>query len=88
MSLLTITPSACSVSGLTLNGDPSITVNGQINFSQTAPLFPITLSETGGISYGPNPSGSCQVKVTYTVSSATTCTVTGSACGQPVNGPC
>jgi hypothetical protein len=88
MTLLTITPSGCSVSGLVLNGDPSLTVDGQINFSQTTPLFPITLSETGGITYGPNPSGSCKFNVTYTVTSATTCTVTGTACGQSVNGSC
>lgn len=88
MSLLTITPSACSVSGLVLNGDPSITVQGQINFTQSALTFPVTLSETGGISYGPKPSGSCQFNVTYTVTSATSCTIAGTACGQPVSGSC
>jgi hypothetical protein len=88
LTLLTITPLACSVSGLVLNGDPSITVDGQINFSQTAPVFPITLSETGGISYGSNPSGSCKFNVTYTVTSATAGTIAGTACGQSVNGPC
>jgi hypothetical protein len=88
MTLLTITPSACSVSGLILNGDPSITVDGQINFTQSAPSFPITLSETGGLSYGPNSSGSCQFNLTYSITSTTACTITGTACGQPVTGPC
>jgi hypothetical protein len=61
---------------------------GQINFTQSAPSFPITLSETGGLSYGPNPSGSCQFNLTYSITSTTACTITGTACGQPVTGPC
>ncbi|MGB6737908.1 MAG: hypothetical protein WA578_08760 [Candidatus Sulfotelmatobacter sp.] len=82
---LAITPANCSVSNLILNGDPSINVGGQINFTNDeTPVFPVTFSETGGISYGPNPSGSCQVNATYTINSSLSCTV----CGQSVSGSC
>ena len=49
-STLTITPSNCSVSNLTINGDPSITVATQMNIANDAPVYPITLTENGGIS--------------------------------------
>jgi hypothetical protein len=88
----TITPANCSVSNLIINGDPSITVAGQINFTANEnPVFPITFTETGGISYGPNPSGSCQVNATYTINSSNSslsCTVSGTVCGQSVSGSC
>jgi hypothetical protein len=87
-TLLTITPASCSVDSLVINGDPSVTVDGQINFTDSAPVFPITLTEVGGVSYGPNPSGSCQFNVTYAITSETSCTITGTACGQSVNGSC
>jgi hypothetical protein len=84
----TITPANCSVSNLLVNGDPSISVTGQINFTNTAITFPVVFTETGGISYGPNPSGSCQLNATYTISSTLACTITGTVCGQSVNGSC
>jgi hypothetical protein len=84
-----VTPNKCSVSNLIINGDPSIDLSGQINFtSHLDPQFPITFSETGGISYGPNPSGSCQLQATYTINSSLGCTVSGTVCGQPVSGSC
>jgi hypothetical protein len=86
---ITITPANCSVSNLIVNGDPSISVGGQINFTDNeTPAFPITFTETGGISYGPNPSGTCQVNATYTINSSLSCTVSGTVCGQSVNGSC
>jgi len=87
-SQLTVTPTNCGVSSLVINGDPNIGVGLQMSFTDLAPVFPITLSEDGGISYGPNPSGSCKFDVTYTVTSETSCTITGTACGQSVNGSC
>jgi hypothetical protein len=84
----TITPANCSVSNLLVNGDPSISVAGQINFTNTAITFPVVFTETGGLSYGPNPSGSCQVNATYTINAQLACTVAGTVCGQPVNGTC
>lgn len=85
---LTITPSNCVVSNVTFNGDPDISIAGQINFTSMGPSFPISLMEGGGISFGPSPSGSCQLNVAYTINSLASCTVTGSVCGQSVNGNC
>jgi hypothetical protein len=85
---ITVTPTNCSVSNVTFNGDPNISLDGQLGFTNTAPVFPITLTEGGGISYGPNPSGSCQLNVKYTINSLTSCTVTGTVCGQSVSGTC
>ncbi|MHB8217744.1 MAG: hypothetical protein ACYDDS_16855 [Candidatus Sulfotelmatobacter sp.] len=84
---MTITPSSCSVSGTVFNGNPDITIAGQIGFTNSNFAYPITFMEGGGISYGPNPSGSCQVNVTYTLN-ASSCSVTGTVCGQSVNGSC
>ena len=85
---ITITPANCAVSGTTFNGDPNITVGGQIGFTADNITYPLTFTEGGGISYGPNPSGSCQVNVTYSINAQLTCTVTGTVCGQSVNGSC
>jgi hypothetical protein len=85
----TITPANCSVSNLVINGAPSINVAGQIDFTADENLvFPISFTETGGISYGPNPSGSCQLNATYTINSSLSCTVSGTVCGQSVSGSC
>jgi|SRR5580692_282991 hypothetical protein len=85
---ITVTPTSCSVSNLVINGDPSVTVDSQINFSGSAPAYPITFAETGGISYGPKPSGSCQINVSSTISSPTSCTISGTVCGRSVSGSC
>lgn len=85
---ITITPANCTVSNVTFNGAPDITIAGTINITNSAPSFPVTLLEGGGISFGPNPSGSCQLNVTYTLNSLTSCTVSGTVCGKPVNGSC
>jgi hypothetical protein len=84
---MTITPSNCSVSGTTFNGNPDITIAGQIGLTNDNFVYPITFMEGGGISYGPNPSGTCSVNVTYSIN-ASSCTVTGTVCGQSVNGSC
>lgn len=83
---LTITPDSCSVSNLVISGDPGITVTTQINFTNTSVEFPVDATITGGISYGPNPSGNCQLNVTTTVSSETSASYTGTVCGQSVSG--
>jgi hypothetical protein len=87
-STLAITPINCSVSNLTINGNPDITLATQLSFQNDAPVYPITLTEGGGITYGPNPSGSCSTNVTITVSAPTSCSVSGSVCGQSVAGSC
>ena len=85
----TVMPTNCSVSNLIINGDPSIDLTGQINFDANLnPAFPIVFTETGGISYGPNPSGSCQLNATYTINSSLACTASGTVCGQSVSGSC
>jgi hypothetical protein len=48
----------------------------------------VSLTEEGGISYGPNPSGSCSLNTTYTINSVSSCTITGTVCGQSVSGTC
>jgi hypothetical protein len=85
---ITVTPTSCSVSNLVINGAPSITVDSQINFTGSAPEYPITFAETGGISYGPKPSGSCQINVSSSINSATSCSISGTICGQSVSGSC
>jgi hypothetical protein len=85
---LMIAPNSCSVSNLVINGDPDITVATQINFSDSALVFPVAATIGGGMSYGPNPSGTCQLNVTATVSSATSCSYSGTVCGQAVSGSC
>jgi hypothetical protein len=87
-STLTIKPSNCTVSNLTINGDPSITVGTQMNIANDVPVYPITLTENGGISYGPDPSGKCTMNVTLTINSATSCKISGNICGQSLSGTC
>ena len=88
-STFKITPTNCAVqSGLTINGDPYVQLSTTVNFTNDQIKYPVTLDETGGISYGPRPSGSCTLNVSYTVSSPTSCTVTGTLCGQSLSGSC
>jgi len=87
-STLIITPTNCALSDLTINGDPNVTVATQFSFQDNAVDYPITFTEIGGISFGPNPSGSCVLNVKLAITSATTCTVTGTLCGQTLSGSC
>jgi hypothetical protein len=87
-SQLTVTPANCAITSLVINGDPNVSVGLSLSFTNSALVFPVTLTEGGGISYGPNPPGSCKLNVKYTITSATSCTITGTACGQSVNGSC
>lgn len=56
-STLTVTPLACVVDNLTINGDPNVMFSTQFNLQNNALAFPIVLSGMGGVSFGPNPSG-------------------------------
>lgn len=85
---ITVTPTNCSVSNLTINGDPDVLVVTQLNIANYQVVFPMTLTGAGGISYGPNPHGSCIMDVTLTIGSQTSCTVSGNLCGQPLSGSC
>lgn len=84
---ITVTPSNCSVDNLTINGAPSIALSLNDTIANDSP-FPLSLTESGGISYGPNPSGTCTLNVMLSASSVSSCTVTGTVCGQSVNGSC
>jgi hypothetical protein len=86
-STLTIIPTNCGVSDLTINGDPSVTFATTIGYTNGVFDFPVTMNESGGISYGPHPSGSCTVNVSLTVQQ-NSCSVSGSVCGHAVNGDC
>ena len=88
---LVAAPMNCSVDSLVLNGDPSVNVATTVNIKADQPQSPIIGAETGGITYGPNPSGSCKFNVTYTVNfsnSNLSCTASGTACGYSVSGSC
>ncbi|HTS36750.1 MAG TPA: hypothetical protein VMH04_13830 [Candidatus Solibacter sp.] len=87
-STLTITPTNCVVGNLTINGDPNVTMAEQLNFQANQLAFPVTLTESGGISYGPNPSGSCTLNASMIINSPTSCTITGNICGQKITGSC
>ena len=87
-STLTLTPSSCVVDNLTLNGDPNVTFATQFDLKNYALAFPISFSGVGGVSFGPNPAGSCSIDVKGTATSPTTCSVSGSICGRSVSGNC
>lgn len=87
-STLTVTPSACAVDDLTINGDPNVMFATQFNLQNNALAFPLTFSGVGAVTYGPNPSGTCSINVKATASSATSCSVSGSICGRTVSGSC
>jgi hypothetical protein len=87
-SKLTLVPTNCGIVGTVINGDPNVGFTVNMNFVNSAPVFPITLPESGTISYGPNPSGICSINVTNTITSQNSCTMTGMLCGQPVNEAC
>jgi hypothetical protein len=87
-STLTLTPSECVVDNLTLNGNPNVMFAMSFQLQNDALAYPLTFSGVGGISFGPSPSGSCSINVKATVTSATSCSVSGSICGRTVNGNC
>jgi len=87
-SQLTLIPTNCGISGTFINGDPNVGFVVNLNFVDSVPVFPITFPESGTISYGPNPSGTCTVNVTNTITSENSCTMTGTLCGQSVNEAC
>jgi hypothetical protein len=87
-SAVTVTPAACAVDDVTFNGNPSVTFATQFNLQNYGLAFPISFSGTGGISYGPNPSGSCSIDVKGTATSISSCSVSGSICGRSVSGSC
>jgi hypothetical protein len=86
-STLTITPNNCVVSDLTINGEPSVTLATTIGYTNGVFDFPVTMNESGGISYGPHPAGSCTVNVTLKLQE-NSCSISGTVCGHSVTGDC
>jgi hypothetical protein len=88
---ITAVPTNCSVAGsnLVINGDPSVVFDNTIDIS-AGQLMSMTATETGAISYGPDPAGVCQINVASTVTFGKTpsCTFTGTMCGQTINASC
>jgi len=85
----TITPTNCGVGqNLTITGNPSIDVTTEITVASNQIVYPVTLTETGGVTYGPKPSGSCTLNVSYSVTPPNTCTVSGTICGRTLTGGC
>jgi len=87
----TLTPTKCAIpkSSLVISGEPSLTVTGTADFFYgSATDFSIT--ETGKIGYGPQPSGTCDSNLTIaaTYGTGATCKVTGTLCGQTINQSC
>jgi hypothetical protein len=87
-STLTVTPAACAVNNVTFNGNPNVTFATQFNLQNYGLAFPLTFSGMGGISYGPNPTGSCSINVNATATSISSCSVSGNICGRSVSGKC
>jgi hypothetical protein len=81
----TLTPQNCAVDGVVINAPPTIAGTGTITLVNSGPTLPITLSEVGDINFG---AGACPVNLTYSVTSASSCTVTGTACGTTISSTC
>jgi hypothetical protein len=82
---ITTVPTNCSVTGsdLVINGDPSVVFDSTIVIA-AGQLTSMTSTETGAISYGPDPSGVCQINLSNTCNfgKSLSCTVSGTMCGQ------
>jgi hypothetical protein len=81
----TLTPQNCAVDGVVINAPPTIAGTGTITLVNSAPTLPITLSEVGNINFG---AGACPVNLTYSVTSTSSCTVSGTACGTTISSTC
>lgn len=84
-------PRNCSVrnENLVLNGDPSLKFTGTVNVMNWQEMN-LTGTETGTVSYGPNPQGVCESNLTLTalLEPTLTCSIKGTQCGQPVDFTC
>jgi len=94
--ILTAIPTACAVpqTDLKVTGDPDLTISGNVNFFYGGVDY-VGVTQTGTVTYGPSPSGSCAVNLSLTASfegnaahTVKSCQVTGTACGATVNQSC
>jgi hypothetical protein len=95
MSLI-YTPTNCSIAGtnLVMNANPGPAFTGSM-FYFYGGVSSFTATETGSITYGPNPTGVCQTNLTIAANfegdaqhTTEACMLTGTACGQTVNQNC
>jgi hypothetical protein len=88
---LTFNPVSCAIPGtsMVMTGNPGLTGNASISFFYATPTS-LTTTETGSFKYGPSPAGACSatLSVTANYSGTTSCTFTGTVCGQAVSGSC
>jgi hypothetical protein len=91
---LTMTPSSCSDGTLVMNGNPDVTLNAKESDNGTTTT--VSLSVGGDISFAPVttgafPTGSCgsdlsvNISVSDSTGSLTSCSISGSICGESVN---
>jgi len=91
---LTLTPASCSDGTLVINGNPNLTLDAQATESGTTTTA--TASIDGDIAFSPVqtgqfPTGSCASNLSINVSisdstgSLTSCSVSGTVCGETVN---
>jgi hypothetical protein len=94
---LTETPANCDISPSILIGDPNLTFTYSYQVGRTSSSTSGTI--TGGLTVAPDsstpgifPTGTCQINETYNISassgSATTCSISGTACNQTVSTSC
>lgn len=95
-ALITATPANCAIPGTTLviSGSPDLSVSGAV-FYFYGGVSNFTIAETGTVTYGPKPSGSCVTNLAIAASfegnaqhTVKSCTLTGTACGQTINQSC
>ncbi len=80
----TITDWKCD-SNLVINGDPDISVAGNMNFLSGAMSSAATFSFGGGIKWGTSASQSCPISLTVLINTDMTGEVSGTVCGNQVN---
>lgn len=72
-------------SNLVINGDPDISVAGNMNFLSGAMSSAATFSFGGGIKWGTSASQSCPINLTVLINTDMTGEVSGTVCGNQVN---
>jgi hypothetical protein len=77
-----------------MNANPGLTFTGPV-FYFYGGVSSFTVTETGSVTYGPNPTGVCQTNLTIAANfegdaqhTTEACMLTGTACGQTVNQNC
>ncbi len=88
-------PAACDENGIVLNGDPNITLASKETIANDTLVWPVTVTLRGGFAFAPDlsgtaqvPSGTCQINLQLSATEGGACTVSGTLCGQSVNGSC